>query len=130
SRIASIDDDLSGHNLAAAHNAAGESLLMITVERGQAEALKYLLSRSELSPLKMLMEDTNNDGATLFSAAVQTANEQTADVLLDYLLKRMENEADGETTLKAYLAKQDSKGRSVAHYLFNLPSFIPRIGHL
>lgn len=130
SRIASVDDELSGQNLAAAHNASGESLLMMAVENHQPKTLQYLLSRQELSPLDNVLEDANNDGATLLSAAVQTGNAHTVDALLQFLLARTKDKEDGETVLKAYVTKQDSKGRSVAHYLFNLPSFIPKLGRL
>ncbi|KAF2094959.1 hypothetical protein NA57DRAFT_45697 [Rhizodiscina lignyota] len=130
SRIASVDEELSGQALAAAQNASGESLLMMVVESNQPKTLQYLLSREDISPLSNVLEDTNNDGATLLCAAVQTGSAETADALLEFLLARTKYNEHGESIVRSYIARQDSKGRSVAHYLFNLPEFISRIGHL
>lgn len=129
SRIASIDGDVPVDVLADTHNAAGESLRMMAVEHYQAKALEFLLYRDSSAPLSNVMEDSNNDGATLLSAAVQTGRYEVANVLLDYVLRRSDRETDQEL-LKAYVARQDSKGRSVAHYLFNLPRLISRFGQL
>ena len=92
--------------------------------------MQYLLSREDLSPLINVLEDTNNDGASLLSAAVQSGNMQTAVEVLKFLLERTKDDPNREAVLRKYVAKQDLKGRSVAHYLFNLPDFIFRIGHL
>lgn len=129
SRIASIDGDVPVDVLAKTHNAAGESLNMMAVEHYQSKALNYLLHRDPSAPLSSILEDSNNDGATLLSAAVQTGRYEVANVLLDFILQRSEEQADKEE-LKAYVARQDSKGRSVAHYLFNLPRLISKFGQL
>jgi hypothetical protein len=59
------------------------------------------------------------------SAAVQLGHTELIDVILDFIYR-----ADSEAIVVEYLAKQDIRGRSVAHYLFNAPTLIPRVGRL
>jgi hypothetical protein len=50
--------------------------------------------------------------------------------LIDIILDFIYTNAESKSILIAYLAKPDNKGRSVAHYLFNAPFLIQRVGSL
>jgi hypothetical protein len=88
--------------------------------------LHYLLSLNEYYSLAFVLDDCNNEGTTLLSAAVQFSNARVTDVLLDWILDNIETKEQ----IDQYLAKQDSKGRCMAHYLFNQPRLIDKIGYL
>ena len=74
----------------------------------------------------MFFEDYNNEGTTLLSAAIQLSSAKTTDTILNYVLET----SSSPEMLRNYLAKQDSKGRCAAHYLFHQPQLLDRIGHL
>ncbi|KAL5419359.1 hypothetical protein PMIN03_000549 [Paraphaeosphaeria minitans] len=126
SRGTGLEGDTSIEKLSKTQGSEGDSVLMMAVENRQDKALQYLLSLSEFYSSDFILDDCNNESTTLLSAAVQSGNAKTTDVLLSWIL----NIRPAEDKLRAYLAKQDSKGRCVAHYLFNLPLLIDRIGHL
>lgn len=126
SRTSGIEGDTSIEKLIMTQGPNGESILMMAVESKQDKALQYLLSLTEYYPPNFVLEDCNNEGTTLLSAAVQSAHVKTTDTLLTYI---MEHTSDPDT-LREHIAKRDSKGRCMAHYLFNQPRLISRIGHL
>ncbi|KAJ4380812.1 hypothetical protein N0V86_004174 [Didymella sp. IMI 355093] len=126
SRHSAIEGDTSIEKLVMTQGTDGESILMMAIESKQDKALQYLLSLTEYYTSTFVFEDCNNEGTTLLSLAVQLAHAKSTDTLLTYLL---ENSVSPEM-LAAYFSKQDSKGRCMAHYLFNQPRLIQRIGHL
>ncbi|USW46799.1 Putative VPS9 domain, ankyrin repeat-containing domain superfamily, PX domain superfamily [Septoria linicola] len=115
--------DLSGDKLAQTQDTDGNSVLMMAVEAGKHDALRFLLRLPAHFRADFVLEDVNNDGATLLSAAVQSGNRDTTDVLIDHL----EAQAS-EEELMHYLELQDNKGRCFAHYLFHQPHLIKRFG--
>lgn len=120
-----IEGDSSIETLTKTQDPAGDSILMMAVESSQPESLKYLLSLGEYYPVEDILEDTNTDGTTLLNAAVQLAHTAVVDVLLDFLFR----ESD-ESTIASYLEQSDMHGRTVAHYLFSIPSLMSRLGGL
>lgn len=124
--ISAIEGDTSIEKLTMTQGTEGESVLMMAVESKQDKALQYLLSLEEYYSVNWVLEDHNNEGTTLLSAAVQLAHNKTTDTILTYVLENARNPDE----LRAYLAKQDLKGRCMAHYLFNQPRLLERIGHL
>ncbi|KAI5839849.1 hypothetical protein DFP73DRAFT_560496 [Morchella snyderi] len=114
-------DSFSVEKLSKTRNANGESVLMMAVQEGRTEVLKYLLE-TKLFDLEFLVEDTNNEGTTLLSAAVQAESQDIVDLICPYLF-----ELD-EAALRKYFARPDTAGRTVAHYLFNTPDLIKRLG--
>lgn len=132
SRAATIDSTSSGiegdtsiERLSQTEDSFGESVPMMAIQNERPESLKYLLSLHDYFPTEIILDDSNNDGTTLLSAAVQLGHTELIDILLDYIYL-----AESEIAVVAYLAKQDVRGRSIAHYLFNAPALIPRIGRL
>lgn len=131
SRTMSIDsnaasssgNDVSSDKLAQTQDAHGNSVLMMAVDSGQRSSLKFLLSLPAHFRADFVLNDTNTDGSTLLSAAVQSGNRSVTDELLEYLERNVTPEQ-----LERYLALQDKKGRCVAHYLFNQPYLIQRFG--
>ncbi|KAF2266793.1 hypothetical protein CC78DRAFT_491158 [Lojkania enalia] len=126
SRTSGFEGDTSIEKLSRTQGPEGESVLMMAVEDGQDKSLQYLLGLEEYYPWQFVIEDCSNEGTTLLSAAVQLAHAKTTDTLLSYILS---NTPDDDV-LRKYFAKQDTKGRCVAHYLFNQPRLIDQIGHL
>ena len=126
SHISGIEGDTSIEKLTMTQGTDGESVLMMAVEAKQDKALQYLLSLNEYYSPRWALDDHNNEGTTLLSAAVQLAHAKTTDTILAYVL---EHSASPEE-LRAHLAKQDAKGRCMAHYLFHQPRLLDRIGHL
>jgi len=132
SRTATIETSLSGvegdtsvQSLSQTQDALGHSVLMMAVENQQPQALYYLLGLSEYYSVEDVLSDSTNEGASLLSAAVQVGNVELVDILLEYV-----EHCTDESGLKQYLAKTDSRGRSVAHYLFNTPQLITRLAAL
>jgi len=121
-----IEGDTSIETLTQTRTAGGESVLMMAIESGQQKSLEYLLSMNTFYGQQTVLEDEKNDGTTLLSAAVQSGRSEVTDRLLNFILDHAEN----ETMLQNYIAKQDSKGRCVAHYLFHHPRLISQIGRL
>lgn len=126
SRGSGLESDTSIEKLSKTQGRDGESVLLMAIEGSQDKALKYLLDLSEYYPLSFILEDSNNEGTTLLSAAIQLAHSKTTEALLEYILS---NSPTDDITRK-YIARTDSKGRCAAHYLFHQPHLIDRIGHL
>jgi ankyrin repeat protein len=126
SRVSAIEGDTSIEKLTMTQGTEGESVLMMAIESKQDKALQYLLSLNEYYSPTWILEDQNNEGTTLLSAAVQLAHAKTTDTLLNYVI----DNCSSPEMLREYLAKQDVKGRCTAHYLFNQPRLLERIGHL
>lgn len=126
SRYSAIEGDTSIEKLAMTQDTDGASILMMAIESKQDKALQYLLSLTEHYTPAFVFEDCNNEGTTLLSLAVQLSHAKSTDTLLAYILEN----SDSPEMLAAYFSKQDSKGRCMAHYLFNQPRLIQRIGHL
>ncbi|KAH6619592.1 hypothetical protein B0J18DRAFT_482181, partial [Chaetomium sp. MPI-SDFR-AT-0129] len=121
------DGDTSIARLAQTQDAFGESVPMMAVQHGQREVLQYLLSLRAWYPASVVFEDQNNEGTTLFSAAVQLGDETVINTVLDFLL---DASPDNDRVIREYLAVQDTWGRSAAHYLFHAPFLIARLGRL
>lgn len=126
SSLNEFEGDLSIETLAQTQGPSGESVIMMAVQSQQESALKYLLNLKEYFPSSMVIDDEDNSGTTLFSAALQTGNRAISDMVLDFVL----DNADSDDTVREYFARQDSNGRCAAHYLFNYPMLIDRIGDL
>ncbi|KZF18818.1 hypothetical protein L228DRAFT_242123 [Xylona heveae TC161] len=119
------ESDTSIEKLSMTQDSSGQSTLMMAVESRQTKGLRYLLSLEEYYPLDFVLSDTNNEGTTLLSAAVQLGDVELIDTLLDTLFK-----AKQRSIISSYLQKQDFRGRGVGHYLFNAPHLITRLGTL
>ena len=117
--VSSID------RLAKVQDPSGESLMMMTIENRQPEALRYLLSLSQYYPLEAVLEDSNDQGTTLLSAAVQTGQADLTEILLPFLLR-----AEDDVVMAKYLARQDLRGRTMAHYLFHAHHLIDPLARL
>jgi ankyrin repeat protein len=120
-----IEGDTSIERLSQTQDASGESVLMMAIQNKQPEALKYLLSLRRYYSAEVILDDQNNEGTTLFSAAVQLGVPDVINTILDFIL-----DAADDNRMRYYLAIQDTWGRSAAHYLFHAPFLIPRIGRL
>ena len=123
SRTSAFEGDTTIDKLAQTQNAAGESVLRMAVEARQPQSLKYLLSLQEYYSSETVLEDTNSEGTTLLSAAVQLGNTELVDIILDYLLN-----INDDSLIFDYFGKEDDRGRTMAHYLFNAPHLIKRFG--
>lgn len=119
----SLAGDLSTDKLAQTQDAEGNSVLMMAIEAGQRDALRFLLSIPSHFRAEFVWDDVNDAGTTLLSAAVQSENREVTNELLAFIEQHA-----GEDQLQRYLQMQDNKGRSVAHYLFNQPHLIQRFG--
>jgi ankyrin repeat protein len=124
SRISAFEGDLSIETLVQTQGSSGESVLMMAVQSQQDKALKYLLNLKDYFPAVVVLDDEDNDGTTLLSAALQTANHAIADMILDFVLDSTES----DEAVRDYLLRQDSNGRCAGHFLFDYPSLISRIG--
>jgi len=120
-----IEGDTSIERLSQTEDSFGESIPMMAIQNERPESLRYLLSLQDYYPLHVILEDVNNEGTTLLSAAVQLGHTELIDIILDFAYR-----AASEAIVVEYLSKQDIRGRSVAHYLFNAPKLIPRVGRL
>lgn len=118
-----LEGDTSIENLTKTQNPSGDSVLMMAIEGCKPEALRYLLDLEEFFSPERVMEDTNGDGTTLLSAAVQLAHTELVNILLEYLYRVADHEA-----IRNYFTKTDTRGRTVAHYLFSVPSLMARLG--
>ena len=125
SKSSNIEGDTSIETLAQTQDTDGNSVLMMAVEARQPEALEYLLTLEEYFSLTLLLEDTNNEGTTLLSAAVQLAHTELIDILLRCIFQTQDTE-----DIVDYFAKADRHGRTVAHYLFNAPYLIPQCSEI
>ncbi|KAG9502630.1 hypothetical protein J7337_005462 [Fusarium musae] len=120
-----LEGDISVNRLSQTNNSFGESVLMMAIQAERAETLKYLLSLTDYFSPSFVLDDMNNEDTTLLSAAIQLGNAQIIDLTLGFIITSTTPEQ-----LVSYLAQQDIWGRSCAHYLFNAPALIARIGHL
>ncbi|KAL8783419.1 MAG: hypothetical protein Q9195_009395 [Heterodermia aff. obscurata] len=125
SRASAIEGDTSIATLTQTQDSNGDSLLMMAVEARQPEILGYLLSLEDYFPLNVVLEDSNSEGTTLLSAAVQLAHSELIEEILQCVLQTRDKQ-----TLLGYLCRQDNRGRTVAHYLFNAPYLISRLGEI
>ncbi|KAF2145341.1 uncharacterized protein K452DRAFT_243276 [Aplosporella prunicola CBS 121167] len=126
SHVSGFEGDTSIERLIRTQDPAGQSILMMAVESRQDKALRYMLSLQDFFPLETVLDDCTYDGTTLLSAAIQQAHTGVIHTLLDFVAERASN----NQVIAGYLARQDSQGRSAAHYLFDQPLLIPRLGHL
>ncbi|KAL2146865.1 hypothetical protein VTI28DRAFT_1968 [Corynascus sepedonium] len=120
-----IEGDTSIERLAQTQDAFGESVPMMAVQNRQLGVLRYLLSLRQYYSAEVILDDQNNEGTTLLSAAVQLGDEPIINTVLDFLL-----ESTSDDRITQYLTIQDTWGRSAAHYLFHAPFLIQRIGRL
>ena len=118
-----LGGDLSTERLAQTQDTDGNSVLMMAVEAGKHQALKFLLSMPAHFRPEFVLDDVNSDGATLLNAAVQSGNRLVTDELIMYI-----EDNTSEEELRKYLTIQDGKGRSMAHYLFTQPHLIQKFG--
>jgi ankyrin repeat protein len=114
-------DTFSAEKLSKTRNPQGESLLMMAIQHKQPEMLQHLLNMPFFD-VDFILEDINSEGSTLLSVAVQVQNMACLEILLNELL------ALPDDVLRRYLRIVDSFGRTVAHYLFNTPDLINRLG--
>ncbi|ROW11212.1 hypothetical protein VMCG_01303 [Cytospora schulzeri] len=122
-----MEGDTSIERLSQTQNSFGESVLMMAVQNERSETLAYLLDLKSYYPPDIVLADSNNEGTTLFSAAVQLGH----GTLIDILLKFMNDEPTiTEAHMRSYFARQDVWGRSVAHYLFHAPHLIVAYGKM
>ncbi|KAI9376767.1 hypothetical protein BJX61DRAFT_548033 [Aspergillus egyptiacus] len=117
-----IEGDSSIETLTKTQDPRGDSILMMAVESRRPEGLKYLLSLDEYYSVSDVLDDMNTEGTTLLNAAVQLAQTEMVDILLDYLSERAD-----KNVLAQYLRKSDVHGRTVAHYLFSTPSVMQKL---
>ena len=123
--LSGIEGDTSVESLAQTQDASGNSVLMMAIENQQIQSLQYMLGLPDHFPIGTVTGDTGSEGTTLLSAAAQLGNRELVDVLLEYLNQNLD-----ENAFRDYIAKQDSRGRSVGHYIFNIPSLISTLGEV
>ncbi|KAF2148684.1 hypothetical protein K461DRAFT_261420 [Myriangium duriaei CBS 260.36] len=121
-----LSADTSLETLSQTQTLQGDSLLMMAIDAGQLSILQYLLTLEEYYSIDFVLEDCNTEGTTLLCAAIQTERKDITLLLLDHILDHVKT----RQRLEKYLARQDSKGRCVAHYLFNQPELLDRIGEV
>ena len=121
SKNSGIEGDTLIETLAQTQDIDGNSVLMMAVEARQPQVLGYLLSLEEYFPPKTILEDSNKEGTTLLSAAIQLADTELIEILLNSILQIKER-AD----IVIYFARPDNRGRTAAHYMFNAPNLISR----
>lgn len=122
---AAIEGDTSIETLSQTQDSEGSSLLMMAVFGRQSASLEYLLSLENFYPLKFILEDSDNEGTTLLSAAMQTLNSGLVEIILQHILK-----AEERQLIINYFAQADLRGRTMAHYLFHVPDLIGRFGNM
>ncbi|KAL8914680.1 MAG: hypothetical protein Q9171_000692 [Xanthocarpia ochracea] len=123
SRGSVLEGDTSIETLVQTQDTDGDSILMMAVDSRQPTVLEYLLSLEEYFSTSFLLEDTNTEGTTLLSAAVQTTNKELVEIILHHVLQVKDRQI-----VRDYFAQADSRGRTVAHYLFNAPELVGRFG--
>lgn len=120
-----IEGDTSIGTLSQTQDSDGHSLLMMAVIGRQSAVFQYLLSLENYYPLKFILEDSDNEGTTLLSAAVQTSSSGLVEIILQHILKVEERQL-----IVNYFARADLRGRTMAHYLFHAPDLIGRFGSI
>ncbi|RMZ89360.1 hypothetical protein DV736_g3403, partial [Chaetothyriales sp. CBS 134916] len=123
--LSGIEGDTSIPSLAQTQDSLGNSVLMMAVESQQVLVLQYLLTLPDHFPINVILSDASSDGTTLLSAAIQLANLDLVRIILEYLLQNLD-----ESMFKDYIATQDSRGRTAAHYIFNTPELIKELAEL
>ncbi|KAI4258563.1 MAG: hypothetical protein L6R42_005028, partial [Xanthoria sp. 1 TBL-2021] len=123
SRGSVLEGDTSIETLVQTQDTEGNSILMMAVDSRQPVVLEYLLSLEDYFPTRFLLEDTNTEGTTLLSAAVQTTNKELIEIIIHYVLQVRDRQM-----IRDYFARADVRGRTVAHYLFNAPELVGRFG--
>ncbi|KAF2223077.1 hypothetical protein BDZ85DRAFT_319363 [Elsinoe ampelina] len=121
-----VSADTSLETLAQTQNMQGDSLLMMAIDAARYPILQYLLTLEEHYPIDFVLEDCNTEGTTLLCAAIQSERPDITALLLEHLLAHVKS----RDRIQTYLARQDSKGRCVAHYVFNQPELLGRVGEL
>ncbi|KAH8893696.1 hypothetical protein GQ53DRAFT_793278 [Thozetella sp. PMI_491] len=121
-----IEGDTSIERLSQTQDSNGESVLMMAIQSERPGVLKYLLSLKQYFPPSTVLEDRNNQGTTLLSAAVQIGHTELINHILDFLFESHVS----DDKIRDYLAIQDTWGRSAAHYLFHAPFLINHIGRM
>ena len=119
-----IEGDTSIESLTKTHDPAGDSVPMMAVEAHRADSLRYLLNLTEYYPIQLILEDVNSGGTTLLSAALQLGDIEIVDLLLDFIFEQASSPRD----VLRYFSKGDSRGRTVAHYIFSIPLLTTRLG--
>lgn len=114
-------DATSVGKLSKTRNAQGESILMMAIQDRKSDILQFLLE-TQLFDIRFVLDDTDNDGTTLLSAAIQVEDMESVEVVLKELFRLSEAE------IRRYLEKPDSAGRTAAHYFFSTPELINRLG--
>ncbi|KAK3329674.1 hypothetical protein B0H66DRAFT_34270 [Apodospora peruviana] len=120
-----IEGDTSIERLAQTQDSFGESVPMMAIQNERPEALRYLLSLRQYYSADVILNDRNNEGTTLLSAAVQLGHTELVNMVLDFLFESTDDEK-----IRHYLSLQDTWGRSAAHYLFHAPFLIKHIGKM
>ena len=106
-----------------ARDHAGNSARMMAVEHSQISVLQYMLHRLDLFPVESFLADCNDEGTTVLSAALQVGDHRMIILLVDFLFDHVRD----ESLITTYLAQQDVRGRTMAHYLFNGQFLIPKL---
>ncbi|KAG8170144.1 hypothetical protein KVR01_000889 [Diaporthe batatas] len=122
-----IEGDTSIERLSQTQDSFGESVLMMAVQNERPETLKYLLDLKSYYTPAIVLSDSNNEGTTLLSAAVQLGHEPLTNIILKFMV---DEPTVTEEHMRVYFAKQDVWGRSVAHYLFHAPYLIVGYGRM
>ncbi len=117
-----IEGDTSIETLSHTQDSDGHSLLMMAVNARQPAILEYLLTLESYYPIKFVLEDSDGEGTSLLSAAVQNSNSDLIEVLLRLIMT-----AERQLIVD-YFARVDLRGRTIAHYLFDAPDLIQRFG--
>ena len=125
STISVIEGDTSVETLAQTQDIDGNSVMMMAIEADQVHSFEYLLSLEDGFSTRFILEDSNNNGTTLLMAAIQAHSSE----IIDKLLKRIFDIKDNDA-IRGYFARPDERGRTIAHYLFNAPWLLPRVGGL
>ncbi|KAL8695633.1 MAG: hypothetical protein Q9224_003277, partial [Gallowayella concinna] len=123
SRVSAPEGDTSIETLVQTQDTEGDSILMMAINTRQPAVLEYLLSLEDYFPAKLILEDTNTEGTSLLSAAVQTTNTDLVEAIVHHVLQTRERQI-----IRDYFAQADIRGRTVAHYLFNAPALVGRFG--
>ena len=124
STTSGIEGDTSVQSLSQTQDPAGNSVLMMAVEARQPASLRYLLTLADFYPVEIVLDDKTSEGTTLLSAAIQLAHTELINMILDFISESVDSRA-----LTLYLAKGDARGRTAAHYLFNAPHLMSRLGN-
>ena len=125
SQMTAIEGDTSVETLAQTQDIEGNSILMMAIEARQVKILEYLLSLEDFFPLGYVLEDANKGGTSLLSAAVQLNSHELTNILLQRIM-----EVQDERAITAYFTRCDDRGRTIAHYLFNAPWLLSRVGDI